>query len=185
MMFDSADVLQYLDLPTVETLTIYGCTHHAIDTFTTLSRPFPLLRSLTIVSVDHSDRVSPTATTLEFISLFPSTTDIVFEGANPNSILHAFYECGSTDMLLWPHLSTITVTSASGSDHLSKQQTCYYIGKVIKDRRRLGSPISCKLSSRILKHGNLRQQQKLREQVSVVECGSSEDEWAGWSGWGS
>ena len=182
MQYDSVDDLQYLDLPAVETLTIHALTHHAIYGFTKHPHNYPLLRSLTIVSVQHSDRVAPTSTTLEFISLFPNATDVIFEGANPSPILHALYECDSSDMSLWPCLRTISITPpTSHIDPLSKQQICYYIGKVIKNRHRLGHPILCtKLSSRILKHGNLRQQQKLRKQVSVVECESSDEEWPSW-----
>jgi hypothetical protein len=163
--------LRFLDLPAVEILTIQGYTHNLIAGFNQHHRAYPVVRSLTIINFAFYEHDSPAAT-LDFISLFPNVQDVVFQDVNSITFLHALHDCRSTDKLLWPHLSAMTIIPHEGAKtSFELKKTWAYIVKFVGNRVQLGNPISSiKLSSRIVERGTQRQQQKLREQVTLVEC---------------
>jgi len=146
----------------------------AIKAFTRPSRLYPNLQFFLKV-VGSSEYVheaeSPVVTTLAFISLFPRVQDIAFRGGDPTPIFDALYDRRSTDELLWPQLSSVTVIHAKRAKVSYKKQVWTGIIKLVGNRAQLGHPISSvKLPSEIVVRGTQRQQQKLREQVTLIEC---------------
>jgi len=166
-------VLPVLDLPSVETLTIHGDVDNVIEAFTLPPRLYPNVWSLKVLSSSDyfHGAESPVATTLEFIPLFPSVQDIEFHGVDPTPIFHALYDRRSTDGLLWPQLSSITVVPVKRAKVSYKKQLWADIVKLVGNRAQLGHPISSvKLPLEIIVRGTQRQQQRLREQVTLIDC---------------
>jgi hypothetical protein len=169
-------VLPILDLPSVETLTIRGDMDNAIMTFTRSPLLYPNVRFLKVTgSFEYFHGAeSPVATTLECISLFPSVQDIAFHAVDPTPIFHALYDRQLTDELLWPQLSSVTVVLANRAKVSYKKQLWGNIVKLVANRAQLGHPISSiKLPQEIIVRGTQRQQQRLREQVTLIECSRS------------
>ena len=142
---------------------------HAIETFT--HRLYPNVQNLKIVgSSEYVCEAESPAATKEFVSLFPSVQDIAFHGVNPTPIVHALYG-SSTDELHWPQLSSVTIIPHKRAKISYKRQVCSDIIDLVKRRAFLGHPISTvKLPSEMVVCGTQRQQQKLKEQVILIEC---------------
>ena len=166
--------LHVLDLPLLETLTVRGNMDHVIKTFIHPPRSLYFnVRSLKVADSTEYVREaeSPVATALEFISLFPSVRSIAFHNVDPTHIFHALHDCRSTDELLWPQLSSVTVVPAKRVKVTYKKQVWADIVKLVGNRAQLGHAISSvKLPSEIVVRGTQRQQQRLREQVTLIEC---------------
>jgi hypothetical protein len=159
-----------LDFPAVESLTIHSGTDVAIRA---LTHVYPNVQSLTLANDSKSSDTEnpPVALVVDFISLLPAVRDVVFQGTNPSAILNALYNRTSTDELLWPDLSAITVVAAGGAKVMQKKQTWTCIVKVVKNRVQLGHPISSiQLSSQIVERGSQTQKQWLRKQTALTEC---------------
>ena len=157
----------------MESLTIHSGTDVAIGALTQNHHVYPHVQSLTLANnLESSDTEhASVALALDFISLLPSVRDVVFQGTNPSAILNALYNRTSTDEVLWPDLSAITVVAAGRAKVMDKKQTWTSIVKVVENRVQLGHPISSiKLSSQIVEHGGQRQKQRLREITILTEC---------------
>jgi hypothetical protein len=142
-----------------------------ITVFNEYHRAHPLVQSLIIICHYFHEKDTPAATTLNFITLFPNVQEVVFRGADPNPFLHTLHNRQSTDGQLWSHLSAMIITPAEIMKVSFKKQTWTNVVKFVGNRIKLGIPISTiKLSSQIVERGTQRQQQKLREQVTLVEC---------------
>jgi hypothetical protein len=167
-------VLPVLDLPSVETLTIHAGVDNAIESFTYIPRLYLNLRFLKIIRLsEYSEGAkSPVDTAQEFISLFPSVRDVTFHGADPTPIFLALdANRQSTDELLWPQLSSVTVIPAIRARVTCKKQIWANIVKLVGERAQLGHPISSvKLSLEVVVRGTQRQQQRMRDQVTLIEC---------------
>jgi hypothetical protein len=165
----SIRLLTCLDLPSMETLVIRGFSLNAILTLGQHHRPYPFVQSLRITSSYHDDEHDvPIATTLGFISLFPSVQDIAFQGADAIIILAVLHDRRSTDELLWPQLSAVIVTLARGTKATWKKQMWTYIHKLVRNRLQPGHHISrIILSAEIFERGSNRQKEWLRNQVSL------------------
>ncbi|KIM83153.1 hypothetical protein PILCRDRAFT_819935 [Piloderma croceum F 1598] len=166
-------VLPVLDFPSVEMLTVHGDMGNVIKAFTHPPRLYPNVRSLKVV--DSSEYFygaeSPVATTLGFISLFPNVRDVAFHGIDSTPIFQALYDHRSTDELLWPQLSSITVVPVKRAKVSYKKQVWADVVKLVGNRAQLGNPISSvKLPPAIIVRGTPRQKQRLREQVTLIEC---------------
>jgi hypothetical protein len=109
-----------LDFPAVESLTIHSGTDVAIRA---LTRVYPNVQSLTLANDSKSSDTEnpPVALALDFISLLPAVRDVVFQGTNPSAILNALHNRTSTDELLWPDLSAITVVAAERAKVMQKK----------------------------------------------------------------
>jgi len=165
----SFPALRFLDFPALEKLTFRGSSRETIGAVIQHHRLYPVVTSLTIVSQDSINWNNPSA--IDFISLLPGVQDVTFQGAASTSILHALHDTKSTDKLLWPRLSTITVIPADRATVSLEKQTWAYIGKVVENRLQLGTPVSrITLSSRIIERISNKQQRRLREQVTLIEC---------------
>ncbi|KIM82120.1 hypothetical protein PILCRDRAFT_485645 [Piloderma croceum F 1598] len=168
-----SSTLHILDFPAVKSLTIHGGTDVAIGALTQNHRVYPHVQSLTLANdSEYSDRENaPDALALDFISLVPAVRDVVFQGTNPTAILNVLHSRKSTDEVLWPDLSAITVVAAGRAKVMEKKQTWTCIVQVVENRIQLGHPISSiKLSSQIVERGGQRQRQRLREQAGLTEC---------------
>jgi hypothetical protein len=167
-------VLPVLDLPSVETLTIHAGVDDTIKSFIHISRLYLNVQFLKIILLSEYDETakSPVETALEFISLFPSVRDVAFHGVDPTPIFLALYaNRQSPDELLWPQLSSVTVVPAIRAKVTCKKQVWADIFKLVGDRAQLGHPISSvKLSSEVVVRGTQRQQQRMREQVTLIGC---------------
>jgi hypothetical protein len=166
-------VLPVIDSPSVEILTIRGNINHVIRTFTHRPSLYPNVRTLKIAVPFKPFRPeeTPVATTLQFISLYPSVRDIAFHGVDPTPIFHALYERRSTDELLWPQLSSITVVPVGKQTVSYKKELWTDIVKLVGNRVQLRHPISSvTLPLEVIVRGTPRQQQRLKEQVTLVEC---------------
>jgi hypothetical protein len=112
----------------------------------------------------------PAATALEFISLFPSVRDVAFHSIDPTHVFHALHDCPMNE-LLWPQLSSVTVVPPKRAKVTYKKQVWADIVGLVGNRAQLAHPIlSVKLPSEIVVRGTQRQRQRLREQVTLVEC---------------
>jgi hypothetical protein len=166
-------VILFIDLPSVEILTLRDYMDRVIRTFTHRPRLYPNVRSLKIMCPFERFVIEeiPVATTLEFISFYPNVRDITFHGIDPTPIVHALYERQSTDELLWPQLSSITIVPVGRSKVSYKKQLWTDIVKLVGNRVQLGHPISSvTLSLEVIVRGTPRQQQRLKEQVTLIEC---------------
>jgi len=163
--------LRFLDFPAVEIFTIHGYCHQVIKALTQQHRVYPVVTSFTIVCEYFiGGKDMPAEMILDFISLLPSVREVTFQGADPIPVFHALHHRQSTDKLLWPHLSTITVTLAKNAKVSYKKEIWACIVKVVGNRLQLGTPISrITLPLQIIERGSTRQQRWLREQVTLVE----------------
>ena len=168
----SVGALGSLDLPTLESLTVHGSTAETIGAFTRHRRLYPTLRSLKLMSRFVNDKEGIACTLiLDFIHLFPNIQDLAFHGAHPNPILHTLGDSQSTNGLLWPQLSVITLVPRLIDEDQHNAQTFGCIAAVVENRFTLGHPVAqIKLSSRILKRITPEQQMRLRELVEIEEC---------------
>jgi hypothetical protein len=93
------------------------------------------------------------------------------DGAHPNPILHILGGSQSTNELLWPQLSVITLMPWLTDEDTHNAQTSSCIAALVKNRFTLGHPVArIKLSSQILKWTIPEQQIRLREPVEIEEC---------------
>jgi len=167
-----------IDLPSVISLEIDIRSYrngedNIIKTFSHTSRLYPNLRFLKVVysSEYFHGAQSSVATTLEFISLFPSVREVAFHNVDPTPIFHALYGSRSTGELPWPQLSSVTVVLPKRTTVSCKKLVWADIVKLVGNRAQIGHPISSvKLPLEIIVRGTQRQQQRLREQVTVIEC---------------
>jgi hypothetical protein len=166
-------VLSVLDLPSVETLTIRGHTDHVIKTFANNTRLYRSVRSLRVVgpSIYFQGADTPVGPTLQFICLFPNVQDVAFHGGDPRPIIQALYDRRSIHDLLWPQLSSVIVVPSAIAKVLYEKRVWADMVKLVGNRLQLGLPISSvKLPVEIVERGTQRQQQRLREQVVLIEC---------------
>lgn len=166
-------VLFVLDLPSVETLTIYGNTGHVIETFANYPRLYRCVRLLTVIGppLYFQGADTPVEPTLQFICLFPNVQDVAFHGGDSRSIIQALYDRQPTQDFLWPHLSSVTIIPSAIAKVLYEKRVWADMVKLVGNRLRLGLPISSvKLPEEIIMRGTQKQQQRLKEQVVLIEC---------------
>jgi len=166
-------VLPVLDFPSVETLTVHGYMESVINALTHYPHLYPNVRSLKVAGSSEYFRGAelPVSATLEFISLFPNVRDVAFHGVDSTPIFQALNDRRSTDELLWPQLSSVTVIPVTRVKVSHKKQVWADVVKLVGNRAQLGYPISSvKLPPAIIVRGTPRQKQRLREQVTLIEC---------------
>jgi hypothetical protein len=165
----SVGILRFLDLPAVESLTVYGSTDEAIAAFAHHRQSHPAVRILKIFRNTGSRfPLSSTATTTQhFIGLFPSVHEVAFDRTDPTLILRAL----QNTQPLWPQLSEIVIVSPSDASSSSQKQVWDNVVKVVGNRLDLRLPISrVGLSSQLVGRFTRRQQQGLRTKVTLEEC---------------
>ena len=166
----SVGALCFLDLPALESLVIHGTTVSIVEGFTSHRHSYLSLRTLTLtlsLKLDFED-LEPTKVR-EFIRLFPNIRDFAVEGTDP-TVLLALCEAQTTDELLWPQLSTITLKS-------NPVQRCSLtfndIIHLVENRATLGHPISritLSSSTYIVRWASWKEKERLKELVELEEC---------------
>ena len=164
----SVGALCFLDLPALESLVIHGTTFNIVETFTSHRLSYPSLRALTLTSslmLNYEDLEFTKVR--EFIRLFPNIRNFAIDDTDP-SFLQAFCEAQTTDELLWPQLSIITMKS-----HPVRRNTAIKdIIHLIENRATLGHPISrITLSAYIVRWVTRKDRERLKELlVELEEC---------------
>ena len=157
----------FLDLPALESLAIRGTTVNIVEAFTTHRHSYPSLRTLILTSPFKSSYRDLEITKVqEFIRLFPNIRNFAIDDTDP-SFLHAFCEAQTTDELLWPQLSVITMKS-----HPVRRNTAIKdIIHLIENRATLGHPISrITLSAYLVRWVTRKVRERLKELVELEEC---------------
>jgi F-box-like len=164
----SVGALCFLDLPALESLVIRGTTVDIVEAFTRHRHSYLSLRTLTLTSplkVAYEDLESTNVR--EFIRLFPNIQNFAIDGTDP-TFLRALCEAQTTDELLWPQLSVITLRSNPALRH---SLTLNDIVHLVVNRATLGHPISrITLSSYIVRWAARKEQERLKELVELEEC---------------
>jgi hypothetical protein len=166
----SVGALCFLDLPALESLVIHGTTVNIVEAFTIHRHSYLSLRTLTLTSplnLGYEDLESTKA--WEFIRLFPNIRDFAIDGADP-TFLRALCAAQTTDELLWPQLSVITLKSDPGQRY---SLTFNDIIHLAENRATLGRPISrITLSSAayIVRWATRKEKERLKELVELEEC---------------
>ena len=168
-MKPSVGALCFLDLPALESLVIHGTTVNIVEAFTCHRHSYPSLRTLTLTSsrkLDFDENLESTKLR-EFIRLFPNIQDFTIDGTDP-TFLRALCEARTTDELLWPQLSVITLKSNPALRH---SLTLNDIIHLVENRATLGHPVSrITLSSYIVRWGARKEQEQLKELVKLQRC---------------
>ncbi|KIM79833.1 hypothetical protein PILCRDRAFT_10010 [Piloderma croceum F 1598] len=164
----SVGALCFLDLPALESLVIHGTAVGIVDAFTSHRHSYLSLRTLTLTSKLKLDFEKLESTKVrEFIRLFPNIRDFAIDGTDP-TFLHALCEAQTTDELLWPQLSVITLKSNPALRH---SLTLNDIIHLVENRATLGHPISrITLSSYIVRWAARKEKERLKELVGLEEC---------------
>jgi hypothetical protein len=161
-----------LDFPAVETFTIYGYCHEAIEALSQSHRLYPAVTSFTIeCEYSIEGQYVPAGMIPDFISLLPHVREVTFQGADPIPIFQVLRDQQQTDKLLWSHLSAITVKLSKNVKVSYKKELWTHIVHVVQNRIWLGTPISrITLPLQIIERGSKQQYRWLKEQVALVEC---------------
>jgi len=112
--YPSVGALCFLDLPVLKSLVIHGTTVDIVEAFTSHRHSYPSLRTLTLtLSLKLNYEDLKFTKVQEFIHFFPNIRNFAIDGTDP-TFLHALCEAQTTDELLWPQLSVITMKSDPG-----------------------------------------------------------------------
>ena len=147
---------------------IRGTTVDIVEAFTRHRHSYLSLRTLTLTSSRNVDYEHLEFTKVwEFIRLFPNIQDFAIDGTDP-TFLRALCEAQTTDELLWPQLSVITLKSNPALRH---SLTLNDIVHLVENRATLGHPISrITLSSYIVRWAARKEQERLKELVKLQRC---------------
>lgn len=166
----SVGALCFLDLPALESLVIHGTTVNIVEQFTSHHHSYLSLHTLTLTSslkLNYDDLKSTKVQ--EFIRLFPNIRDFAIDGTDP-TFLCALCEAQTTDELLWPQLSVITLKCNQGQRY---SLTFNDIIHLVENRVTLGHPISritLSSSAYIVQWACRKEKERLKELVEWDEC---------------
>jgi hypothetical protein len=166
----SVGALCFLDLPALESLVIHGTTVDIVEAFTRHRHSYLSLRTLTLTSTSKLDIEKLEFTKVRgFIRLFPYFRDFAIDSTG-SAFLRALCEAQTTDELLWPQLSVITLQSDPGQRH---SLTFNDIMRLVENRATLGHPISritLSSSAYIVRLATRKEKERLKELVELEEC---------------